>query len=64
MRGCNIQGGIVNLRETVHELHHKKLNFVILKVEQNATGKAIKTVISLTIRRQLDNFSFNVAQPN
>jgi hypothetical protein len=33
MQGRNILDGIVVLHETVHELHRKKLNGVILKID-------------------------------
>jgi phosphate starvation-inducible protein PhoH len=33
MRGRNILEGVVILHETVHELHPKKLNGVILKID-------------------------------
>jgi hypothetical protein len=33
MQGRNIQNGVITLHETVHELHSKKLNGVILKLD-------------------------------
>ena len=33
MQGRNILDGVVTLHETVHELHRKKLNGVILKLD-------------------------------
>jgi hypothetical protein len=33
MQGRNILDGVVTLHETVHELHSKKLNGVILKID-------------------------------
>lgn len=32
MRGCNIVEGVVILHETIHELHRKKQNVVIFKI--------------------------------
>jgi hypothetical protein len=33
MRGCNILEGVVILHDTIHELHRKKQNGVILKID-------------------------------
>jgi hypothetical protein len=33
MQGRNILGGVAILHETVHELHSKKLNGVLLKID-------------------------------
>jgi hypothetical protein len=33
MQGRNILDGVATLHETVHELHSKKLNGVILKID-------------------------------
>jgi hypothetical protein len=33
MQGRNILNGVAALHETVHELHNKKLNGVILKID-------------------------------
>ena len=33
MQGRNILDGVVVLHETIHELHHKKLNGVIFKID-------------------------------
>jgi hypothetical protein len=40
MRGHNILEGVVILYETIHEMHHKKQNGVILKIDfENAYDK-------------------------
>jgi hypothetical protein len=33
MRGCHILEGVVVLPETIHELHRKKMDDVILKID-------------------------------
>jgi hypothetical protein len=33
MPGCHILEGVLVLHETIHELHHKKLDRVLLKID-------------------------------
>jgi hypothetical protein len=42
MQGRNILDGVVTLHETVHELHSKKLNGVILKLDLEKAYDKVK----------------------
>jgi hypothetical protein len=42
MKGRNILDGVVTLHETIHELHSKKLNGVILKLDFEKTYDKVK----------------------
>jgi hypothetical protein len=44
MQGRNILDGVVTLHETVHELHSKKLNGVILKLDFEKAYDKVKMV--------------------
>jgi hypothetical protein len=46
MQGTNILGGVVILHEVVHELHMKKLNGVILKLDLKKAHKKSQVVVS------------------
>jgi hypothetical protein len=51
MQGRNILDGVVTLHETVHELHSKKLNGVILKLDfEKAYGKVNWSFLHQTLR--------------
>jgi hypothetical protein len=51
MQGRNILDGVVTLHETVHELHSKKLNGVILKLDfEKAYDKVKWTFLQQTLR--------------
>jgi hypothetical protein len=42
MQGKNILDGVVTLHETIHEMHRKKLNGVILKIDFEKTYDKVK----------------------
>jgi hypothetical protein len=51
MQGRNILDGVVVLHETVHELHAKKLNGVILKLDfEKAYDKVKWSLLQQTLR--------------
>jgi hypothetical protein len=51
MQGRNILDGVVTLHETVHELHYKKLNGVILKLDfEKANDKVKWSFLQQTLR--------------
>jgi hypothetical protein len=51
MQGRNILDGVVSLHETVHELHSKKLNGVILKLDfEKAYDKVKWSFLHQTLR--------------
>ena len=51
MQGRNILDGVVILHETVHEMHTKKLNGVIFKIDfENAYDKANWSFLQQTLR--------------
>jgi hypothetical protein len=51
MKGRNILDGVVTLHETVHELHSKKLNGVILKLDfEKAYDKVKWSFLHQTLR--------------
>jgi hypothetical protein len=51
MQGRNILDGVVTLHETVHELHSKKLNGVILKLDfEKAYNKVKWSFLQQTLR--------------
>ena len=48
MPGRNIMEGVVILHETIHELHTKKLNGVVLKIDFEKTYDKSKMAFSTT----------------
>jgi hypothetical protein len=51
MQGRNILDGVVVLHETVHELHRKKLNGIILKIHfEKAYDKVKWSFLQQTLR--------------
>jgi hypothetical protein len=51
MQGRNILNGVVTLHETVHELHTKNLNGVILKLDfEKAYDKVKRSFVQQTLR--------------
>jgi hypothetical protein len=48
MQGRNILDGVVILHETVHELHRKKLNGVILKIDFEKAYDKVKSFLQQT----------------
>jgi hypothetical protein len=51
MQGCNILDGVVSLHEIFHELHRKKYNGVILKIDfKNAYDKVKSSFLQQTLK--------------
>jgi hypothetical protein len=51
MQGRNILNGIVTLHETIHELHSKKLNGIILKLNFEKAYDKVKVFLQQTLLR-------------
>jgi hypothetical protein len=71
MPGRYILDGVVTLHETIHELHHNKLNVVILKIDfEKAYDKVKWSFLQQTLRMKvfydewcalINNFVFGVS---
>src|SRR3954468_4654685 len=50
MQGRNILDGVVILHETIHELHSKKLNGVLFKIDFEKAHDKVKSFLQQTLR--------------